>query len=122
MNVGDSETITRKLWSEAALKVLPGAYLGRADADGWNPGAGRMVQRRIVDVIAPQRHGQNKGGQTKADSESLNDTACQKLTEIEPVPSGNRRGGHREAFSCLAQRFDQTGKGPLGRRQVMNQC
>ena len=39
LNVGDSEVITRKLWSEAALKVVPGAYLGYADKSGWNPGA-----------------------------------------------------------------------------------
>ncbi|MGI9488528.1 MAG: aminotransferase class I/II-fold pyridoxal phosphate-dependent enzyme [Geminicoccaceae bacterium] len=39
LNVGDSEAITRKLWSKAALKVVPGAYLGYADQSGWNPGA-----------------------------------------------------------------------------------
>lgn len=39
LNVGDSEAITRKLWSDAALKVVPGAYLGFADQNGWNPGA-----------------------------------------------------------------------------------
>jgi aspartate/methionine/tyrosine aminotransferase len=39
LNVGDSEAITRKLWSEAALKVVPGAYIGYADDEGWNPGA-----------------------------------------------------------------------------------
>jgi aspartate/methionine/tyrosine aminotransferase len=39
LNVGDSEAITRKLWSEAALKVVPGAYIGYADDKGWNPGA-----------------------------------------------------------------------------------
>ena len=39
LNVGDSEAITRKLWSEVALKVVPGAYIGYADEEGWNPGA-----------------------------------------------------------------------------------
>ena len=39
LNVGDSEAITRKLWSDAALKVVPGAYIGYADDKGWNPGA-----------------------------------------------------------------------------------
>lgn len=39
LNVGDSEAITRRLWAEAALKVVPGAYIGYADDSGWNPGA-----------------------------------------------------------------------------------
>jgi aspartate/methionine/tyrosine aminotransferase len=39
LDVGDGETVTRRLWAEAALKVLPGAYLGRPDASGHNPGA-----------------------------------------------------------------------------------
>jgi aspartate/methionine/tyrosine aminotransferase len=39
LDVGDSESVARKLWSEAALKVVPGAYLGYADRNGWNPGA-----------------------------------------------------------------------------------
>lgn len=38
LNVGDSETITRKLWAEAGVKVLPGAFLSRPDLSGTNPG------------------------------------------------------------------------------------
>jgi N-succinyldiaminopimelate aminotransferase len=38
LDVGDGEAMTRRLWAEAAVKVLPGAYLGRPDASGRNPG------------------------------------------------------------------------------------
>lgn len=50
LNVGDSEAITKKLWSEAALKVVPGAYLGYADQSGWNPG-GHAVRIALVHDI-----------------------------------------------------------------------
>ena len=39
LEVGDGETAARKLWTEAGLRVLPGAYLGRGGAAGPNPGA-----------------------------------------------------------------------------------
>ena len=38
LTVPDGEDAARRLWTEAALKVLPGAYLGRPDARGDNPG------------------------------------------------------------------------------------
>jgi N-succinyldiaminopimelate aminotransferase len=34
----DGEAMTKKLWTEAGVKVLPGAYLGR-DYNGSNPGS-----------------------------------------------------------------------------------
>jgi aspartate/methionine/tyrosine aminotransferase len=39
LEVGDSEQAALTLWREAAVKVLPGQYLGAEDADGDNPGA-----------------------------------------------------------------------------------
>lgn len=39
LEVGDSEKAALTLWREAAVKSLPGQYLGSADADGVNPGA-----------------------------------------------------------------------------------
>lgn len=47
LDVGDGEAVTRRLWAEAALKVLPGAYLGRPDATGRNPGE-RAVRVALV--------------------------------------------------------------------------
>lgn len=38
LDVGDSETITRKLWTDAGVKVLPGAFLSRSDSRGTSPG------------------------------------------------------------------------------------
>jgi aspartate/methionine/tyrosine aminotransferase len=38
LEVGDGEAAAVRLWRDAAIRVLPGAYLGRADADGVNPG------------------------------------------------------------------------------------
>lgn len=39
LDVGDGEAVTRRLWQEAGIKVLPGRYLTRDDADGSNAGA-----------------------------------------------------------------------------------
>jgi aspartate/methionine/tyrosine aminotransferase len=61
---GGSEIVTRRLWQEAGVRVVPGRYLAREQADGSNPGADyirvAMVQdkaataealHRIVDVL-----------------------------------------------------------------------
>lgn len=37
--LGGSEAVTARLWAEAGLKVLPGRYIARDQADGSNPGA-----------------------------------------------------------------------------------
>jgi N-succinyldiaminopimelate aminotransferase len=50
LDVGDGETVTRRLWAEAALKVLPGAYLGRPDAAGRNPGASAIRVALVHDL------------------------------------------------------------------------
>lgn len=47
LDVGDGEAVTRRLWAEAAIKVLPGAYLGRPDAIGHNPGE-RAIRVALV--------------------------------------------------------------------------
>jgi len=38
LDVGDGEAAAKRLWSEAGIKGLPGAYLTRASADGMNAG------------------------------------------------------------------------------------
>jgi N-succinyldiaminopimelate aminotransferase len=50
LDVGDGEAVTRQLWAEAAIKVLPGAYLGRADASGRNPGAPAIRVAMVHDL------------------------------------------------------------------------
>ena len=47
---GDGEAATVRLWREAGVKVLPGAYLARDGADGTNPGTGFV---RAALVAAP---------------------------------------------------------------------
>jgi aspartate/methionine/tyrosine aminotransferase len=54
LDVGDGETVTRRLWAEAALKVLPGAYLGRPDAGGRNPGASAIRVALVHDLATTE--------------------------------------------------------------------
>ncbi|MBB4265994.1 aminotransferase class I/II-fold pyridoxal phosphate-dependent enzyme [Roseospira visakhapatnamensis] len=39
LRVGDGEAVARRLWVEAGIRAVPGAYLGRPDARGRNTGA-----------------------------------------------------------------------------------
>ncbi len=61
---GGSEVVTKRLWAEAGVRVVPGRYLARNQADGSNPGADfirvAMVQakestaealHRLVDLL-----------------------------------------------------------------------
>jgi len=61
---GGDELVSRKLWRECGLRVIPGRYLARDGADGRNPGLGyirvALVQdkettaealHRLVDVL-----------------------------------------------------------------------
>ncbi len=55
LEVGDGEAAAVKLWRDAAIRVLPGAYLGRRDADGINPGD-RFIRVALVhdnDTLGP---------------------------------------------------------------------
>jgi len=49
---GGSETVTRKLWSEAGVRVVPGRYLARMQADGSNPGADYIRVAMVQDKAA----------------------------------------------------------------------
>jgi len=56
---GGSEAVTQRLWREAGLRVVPGRYLAREQADGSNPGAGyirvAMVQDKAITAEALHR-------------------------------------------------------------------
>jgi aspartate/methionine/tyrosine aminotransferase len=69
LDVGDSEAAAVTLWRDAGVKTVPGSYLGTADAQGFNPGAGYLrvalvheeaivaeALERMVRVLAPARH------------------------------------------------------------------
>jgi N-succinyldiaminopimelate aminotransferase len=46
---GGSVTVAEKLWREAGLRVLPGAYAAREDAQGNNPGAAYIRVAMVHD-------------------------------------------------------------------------
>ena len=56
MRFGDGEEATRRLWAEAAVRVVPGAYLGLADRSGVNPGD-RRIRVALVDDPATVAEG-----------------------------------------------------------------
>jgi aspartate/methionine/tyrosine aminotransferase len=58
LDVGDGEAAARRLWQEAAIRVLPGAYLGETDRNGVNPGHGfiRMALVHEPATLGPALH------------------------------------------------------------------
>ena len=49
---GGSETVTKKLWAEAGVRVVPGHYLAREQSDGSNPGADYIRVAMVQDKAA----------------------------------------------------------------------
>jgi N-succinyldiaminopimelate aminotransferase len=49
---GGSEIVTKKLWTEAGVRVVPGRYLAREQADGSNPGADYIRAAMVQDKAA----------------------------------------------------------------------
>lgn len=47
---GTDEEVTLRLWKEAGLRVIPGSYLAREQADGSNPGAGYIRVAVVQDA------------------------------------------------------------------------
>jgi len=52
LDVGDGEKAAVELWRQAAIKVLPGGYMARVDARGYNPGASFI---RVALVYEPSQ-------------------------------------------------------------------
>jgi len=50
LEVGDGERAALELWRQAAVKVLPGGYMARAESNGQNPGA-RYI--RVAVILEP---------------------------------------------------------------------
>lgn len=55
LNVGDGEDAAVKLWTEAAIRVLPGAYLARSDTTGQNPGRNFIRVALVHDLETTTR-------------------------------------------------------------------
>jgi aspartate/methionine/tyrosine aminotransferase len=47
--LGGDEAVTVKLWRDAGLRVIPGRYLARDQADGHNPGTGYIRVAMVHD-------------------------------------------------------------------------
>lgn len=50
LDVGDGEAATKRLWAEAAIRALPGAYLTKPSADGGNAGAKYLRLALVHDL------------------------------------------------------------------------
>lgn len=50
LDVGDGEAAAVKLWREAGIRVLPGAYMSVTDGDGYNPGANYIRIALVFDA------------------------------------------------------------------------
>lgn len=50
LDVGDGEVMAKRLWTEAAVRVLPGSYLAKPGADGVNPGAAYVRIALVHDL------------------------------------------------------------------------
>jgi N-succinyldiaminopimelate aminotransferase len=55
LDAGDGEQAAAKLWREAGIRTLPGAYLARTDVDGRNPGAPYIRAALVQDVETTRR-------------------------------------------------------------------
>jgi aspartate/methionine/tyrosine aminotransferase len=49
---GGSEAVTKALWADAGVRVVPGRYLARMQADGSNPGADYIRVAMVQDKAA----------------------------------------------------------------------
>lgn len=54
LEVGDGEAAALKLWREAGVRVVPGAYMCEPDADGINPGAGYIRVALVYDAATTE--------------------------------------------------------------------
>jgi aspartate/methionine/tyrosine aminotransferase len=52
--VNDAEATARRLWAEAGVKVVPGAYFGRPDETGANPGAPYIRLAMVHDAATTE--------------------------------------------------------------------
>ncbi|PKU21794.1 aminotransferase class I/II-fold pyridoxal phosphate-dependent enzyme [Telmatospirillum siberiense] len=55
LDVGDGERAASRLWTDAGVRVLPGAYLARPDEGGRNPGAPFIRVALVHDLETTRR-------------------------------------------------------------------
>jgi len=69
LDVGDGEAAALKLWREAGVRVVPGAYMCEPEADGFNPGA-RYIRVALVYDAAITEEGLNRIVQVLGEAEA----------------------------------------------------
>jgi N-succinyldiaminopimelate aminotransferase len=70
LDVGDGEAAAKRLWAEAGIRVLPGAYMARPDERGINPGQ-RYIRVALVYEPATTAAGLRRLAQVLADARAL---------------------------------------------------
>ena len=55
LEVGDGEAFALRLYRETGVRVLPGAYLGRATPEGGNPGHSYIRVALVADAAEVER-------------------------------------------------------------------
>ena len=63
LDVGDGEAAARRLWQDAALRVIPGVDLAKSDTTGLNPGAG-YIRCALVHDLKTTEQALNRLGST----------------------------------------------------------
>lgn len=55
LDVGDGEAAARRIWAEAGIKTMPGAYMARTRPDGSNPGRPYLRLALVYgpDIVGP---------------------------------------------------------------------
>lgn len=69
LDVGDGEAAALRLWREAGVRVLPGAYMAEPGPDGVNPGA-RYIRVALVYDAAVTEEGLNRIVRVLGDGEA----------------------------------------------------
>ncbi len=70
LDVGDGEAAALKLWREAGVRVVPGAYMCEPQADGFNPGA-RYIRVALVYDAAITEDGLNRIVEVLGDADGV---------------------------------------------------
>jgi len=70
LDVGNGESAAKRLWAEAGIRVLPGAYMARVDDSGSNPGQ-RYIRVALVYDPATTAAGLRRLTQALAGAEAL---------------------------------------------------
>ena len=116
---GGSEAATVKLWKEAGLRVLPGNYAARPQADGFNPGEDyiriAMVQDRDVTAEALHRLVAVLGLGARHASDPLHTSPPPTSSRMRCAPRCAAACTRSSARCCSASPASRRSRSPPGR-------